>query len=53
MLQLTPSAVVTSDAGAGVGYTGIRLRGSDATRINATINDMPLNDPESHQNILG
>jgi iron complex outermembrane receptor protein len=49
LLQLTPSAVVTSDAGAGVGYTGIRLRGSDATRINATINDMPLNDPESHQ----
>ena len=49
LLQLTPSAVVTSDAGAGVGYTGIRLRGSDATRINATINDVPLNDPESHQ----
>jgi iron complex outermembrane receptor protein len=47
MLRFTPSAVVTSDAGAGVGYTGMRLRGSDATRINVTINGIPLNDAES------
>ena len=44
----TPSAVTTSDAGAGVGYTGIRIRGSDATRINVTINGVPVNDAESH-----
>lgn len=44
----TPSAVSTSDAGAGVGYTGIRIRGSDATRINVTVNGIPINDAESH-----
>ena len=44
----TPSALTTSDAGAGVGYTGIRIRGSDATRINVTINGIPINDAESH-----
>jgi iron complex outermembrane receptor protein len=44
--QLT-SVVTTSDAGAGVGYTGIRIRGSDASRINVTINGIPLNDSES------
>lgn len=44
----TPSAITTSDAGAGVGYTGIRIRGSDATRINVTINGIPINDAESH-----
>lgn len=43
-----PSAVITSDAGAGIGYTGIRIRGTDATRINVTINGVPLNDAESH-----
>lgn len=48
LLRWTPSAVVTSDAGAGIGYTGIRIRGSDQTRINVTINDVPLNDAESH-----
>ncbi|WP_224995391.1 TonB-dependent receptor [Cesiribacter sp. SM1] len=48
LLQFTPSVVSTSDAGAGVGYTGIRIRGSDATRINVTINGIPLNDSESH-----
>jgi len=48
LLRWTPSAVVTSDAGTGIGYTGIRLRGSDATRINVTINGVPLNDSESH-----
>lgn len=47
LLNQTPSAVITSDAGAGVGYTGIRIRGSDATRINVTINGIPLNDAES------
>lgn len=48
LLQTQPSLVTTSDAGAGVGYTGIRIRGSDASRINVTINGIPLNDPESH-----
>ena len=47
LLEHTPSMVVTSDAGAGIGYTGLRLRGSDATRINVTINGVPLNDSES------
>ncbi|MBR9922779.1 MAG: TonB-dependent receptor [Bacteroidetes bacterium] len=47
MLQRTPSAVVTSDAGTGIGYTGIRIRGTDPTRINVTINGIPLNDAES------
>lgn len=48
LLRWTPSAVVTSDAGTGIGYTGIRIRGSDATRVNTTINGVPLNDSESH-----
>ena len=48
LLQFTPSVVSTSDAGAGIGYTGLRIRGSDATRINVTINGIPLNDSESH-----
>jgi iron complex outermembrane receptor protein len=43
-----PSVVATSDAGAGIGYTGLRIRGSDLTRVNVTINGIPLNDPESH-----
>lgn len=47
ILNQTPSIVVSSDAGAGVGYTGIRIRGSDATRINVTLNGIPLNDAES------
>lgn len=47
LLRWTPSAVVTSDAGTGIGYTGIRIRGSDPTRINVTINGIPLNDAES------
>ena len=42
-----PSVVTTSDVGAGVGYTGIRVRGSDATRVNVTINGIPYNDQES------
>jgi iron complex outermembrane receptor protein len=49
LLKGTPSAVVTSDAGAGIGYTGIRIRGSDQSRINGTINGIPLNDAESQQ----
>jgi iron complex outermembrane receptor protein len=48
LLQQTPSVVSTSDAGAGVGYTGLRIRGSDATRINVTVNGIPINDAESH-----
>ena len=47
MLSTTPSVVTTSVAGAGVGYTSFRVRGSDATRINVTINGIPLNDSES------
>ena len=42
-----PAVVTTSDAGAGIGYTGIRVRGSDATRVNVTINGIPYNDAES------
>ncbi len=48
LLQQTPSVVTTSDAGAGVGYTGLRIRGSDGTRINVTVNGIPINDAESH-----
>ena len=47
LLNFLPSVVTTSDAGAGIGYTGIRVRGSDATRVNVTINGIPYNDPES------
>ncbi|MEL6276817.1 MAG: TonB-dependent receptor, partial [Bacteroidota bacterium] len=47
LLKWTPSVVVTSDAGAGIGYTGIWIRGSDPTRTNVTINGIPLNDSES------
>ncbi len=47
LLQYTPSAVVTSDAGAGVGYTGLRIRGTDGTRINITLNGIPVNEAES------
>ncbi len=47
LLNQTPSVVINSDAGNGVGYTGIRIRGSDATRINVTLNGIPYNDAES------
>src|SRR6187549_2674371 len=47
ILNQTPSVVVNSDAGNGVGYTGIRIRGSDASRINVTLNGIPYNDAES------
>lgn len=48
LLTTTPSAVATSDAGMGIGYTSLRIRGTDGTRINVTINDIPVNDAESH-----
>jgi len=48
LLTLTPSVVATSDAGTGIGYTGFRIRGTDANRINITANGIPLNDSESH-----
>ena len=48
LIQMSPSVVSTSDAGGGVGYTGISIRGSDATRINVTMNGIPVNDSESH-----
>lgn len=47
LLNQLPSVVVSSDAGAGVGYTGIRIRGTDPTRINVTLNGIPYNDSES------
>ena len=47
LLNFLPAVVTTSDAGAGIGYTGIRVRGSDATRVNVTINGIPYNDAES------
>ena len=48
LMNFLPSVVTTTDAGAGVGYTSIRVRGSDATRVNVTINGVPYNDSESH-----
>jgi iron complex outermembrane receptor protein len=48
LLNFLPSVVTTTDAGNGIGYTGLRVRGSDATRINITINGIPYNDSESH-----
>ena len=48
LLSMTPSALTTSDAGAGIGYTTIRVRGTDGTRINVTANGIPVNDAESH-----
>ncbi|MDD4149267.1 MAG: TonB-dependent receptor [Bacteroidales bacterium] len=47
MLELTPSFVATSESGTGIGYTNYRIRGTDPTRINVTVNGMPLNDAES------
>ncbi|MCC2548434.1 TonB-dependent receptor [Hymenobacter sp. BT175] len=52
LLDQTPSVVVNSDAGAGVGYTDIRIRGVNNTGINMTINGVPLNDAESHGSFL-
>ena len=47
LLNYLPSVVTTTDAGAGIGYTSMRVRGSDATRINVTVNGIPYNDAES------
>ncbi|MDR0538505.1 MAG: TonB-dependent receptor plug domain-containing protein [Tannerellaceae bacterium] len=47
LIALTPSVISTSDAGTGIGYSGFRIRGTDATRINITVNGVPLNDAES------
>lgn len=47
MLSYLPSVVTTSDAGAGVGYTYLRVRGSDGSRVNVTLNGIPFNDAES------
>ena len=48
LLMLTPSFIATSDAGTGIGYTGFRIRGTDANRTNVTVNGIPYNDAESH-----
>ncbi len=48
LLSFTPSFISTSDAGTGIGYTGFRIRGTDANRTNITVNGIPLNDAESH-----
>lgn len=48
LVTMTPSAVATSDAGAGIGYTSLRIRGTDGSRINVTANGIPVNDAESH-----
>ncbi|WP_255233360.1 TonB-dependent receptor [Aliifodinibius salipaludis] len=48
LISSTPSVTTTSDAGAGIGYTGLRIRGVDQARINVTVNGIPINDAESH-----
>jgi iron complex outermembrane receptor protein len=48
MISSTPSVTTTSDAGTGIGYTGLRIRGVDQGRINVTVNGIPINDAESH-----
>ena len=48
LLEMTPSVVTTGDAGGGIGYSGLRVRGSDSSRINITANGVPINDSESH-----
>ena len=48
LLSMTPSVITTSDAGIGIGYTSMRIRGTDASRINITANGVPINDSESH-----
>lgn len=48
LLNYLPSVVTTTDAGNGIGYTGIRIRGADASRVNVTVNGIPYNDAESH-----
>ena len=48
LIQQSPSVITTSDAGTGIGYSGFRIRGTDANRINITVNGVPMNDSESH-----
>jgi iron complex outermembrane receptor protein len=48
LLNYLPSVISSSDAGAGIGYTYLNVRGSNSERINVTINGIPYNDPESH-----
>ena len=48
LLSTTPSVITTSDAGTGIGYTSLRVRGTDASRVNITANGVPMNDSESH-----
>ncbi len=48
LLSQTPSLITSSDAGSGVGYTWMNIRGSDQSRINITMNGIPMNDQESH-----
>ncbi len=48
LIEATPSVVTTGDAGGGVGYSSIRVRGTDSSRINITANGVPINDSESH-----
>src|SRR5687768_3978963 len=52
ILNQVPSVVANSDAGNGIGYTGLRIRGTDATRINVTLNGIPYNDAESQGTFL-
>jgi iron complex outermembrane receptor protein len=48
LISASPSVIITSDAGTGIGYSGFRIRGTDANRINITVNGVPVNDSESH-----
>lgn len=48
LISTTPSVIMTSDDGMGIGYSGFRIRGTDANRINITVNGVPVNDAESH-----
>ncbi len=48
LISQSPSVIMTSDAGTGIGYAGFRIRGTDANRINITLNGVPVNDSESH-----
>ncbi len=48
LLEMTPSVISTGDAGAGIGYSSLRIRGTDGSRINITANGVPINDSESH-----
>lgn len=49
ILTMTPSVMATSDTGMGIGYSSIRIRGTDPSRINVTANGIPMNDAESHE----